>query len=229
MPTLSKILLSLLLFAGATFAAFWSGIVPQTLSPLGPLSVDKRDQWFVDLRLAALRKDPTLCRSILKQPYVSAIPVADNPPENGCGWANSFGFSAIGGARISVRLLTCEMAAALLLWARDELQPAAMAIFGYPVAKIDHLGTYSCRKIEGKDRLSEHASANAIDISGFTLRDGRKISVLHHWRSARLEAMFLRRVHRAACRYFRVTLGPAYNEAHADHFHFDRSLFWSCR
>ncbi|MGH6866953.1 MAG: extensin family protein [Methyloceanibacter sp.] len=229
MPTLSKILLSLLFFAGATFAAFWSGIVPQALSPLSPLSLDKGDQWFVDLRLAALRRDPTLCRSILKQPYVNAIPVADNPPENGCGWANSFEFSEIGGARISVRPLTCEMAAALALWARYELQPAAMAIFGHPVVKIDHLGTYSCRNIEGKNRRSEHASADAIDISDFTLRDGRKISVLHHWRSARLEATFLRRIQRAACRYFRVTLGPEYNAAHADHLHFDRSVFWSCR
>jgi hypothetical protein len=227
--TLSKILLIFLLLGAAIFAAFWFGVVPQTFSPLSPLSLDKRDQWFVDLRLAALRRDPTLCRAILKQPYVNAIPVADKPPENGCGWANSFGFSEVGGARVSVQPLTCEMVAALALWTRYELQPAAMAIFGHPVAKVDHLGTYSCRNIEGKNRRSEHASANAIDISGFTLLDGRKISVFHHWRSTRSEAKFLRRVQRAACRYFRVTLGPEYNAAHADHFHFDRSAFWSCR
>ena len=229
MPIFSKILVSLLLFAGAIFAALWFGIVPQTLSPLSPLSLDKRDQWFVDLKLAVLRRDPKLCQSILKQPYVNAIPVADNSPENGCGWANSFRFSEIGDAQINVLPLTCEMTAALSLWARYELQPAAIAIFGYPVAKIHHLGTYSCRHIEGKNRRSEHASANAIDISGFTLRDGRKISVLHHWQGRRSEAKFLRRVQRAACRYFRVTLGPEYNAAHVDHFHFDRSLFWSCR
>lgn len=229
MSTLSKILLSLPLYAGAIFAAFWFGIVPQTFSPLSPLSLDERDQWFVDLKLAALRRDPALCQSLLKQPFVNAVPVADNPPENGCGWANSFAFSEIADARMSVMPLTCEMTAALSLWARYELQPAAMALFGNPVVKIDHLGTYSCRNIEGKNRRSEHASANAIDISGFTLRDGRKISVLYHWQGARLESQFLRRVHRAACRYFRVTLGPDYNPAHADHFHFDRSFFWSCR
>jgi hypothetical protein len=222
-------LLMFLLSGAAILTAFWFGVVPQKFSPLSPLTLDKRNQWFVDLKLAALRREPTVCRSILKQPYVNAMQVADKPAVNGCGWSNSVGFSEIGGARIGVRPLTCEMAAALSLWVRYELQPGALAMFGHPIVKIDHLGTYSCRNIEGKDRRSEHASANAIDISGFTLRDGRKISILHHWQSVRPEAMFLRRVQRAACRYFRVTLGPEYNAAHADHFHLDRSDFWSCR
>ena len=91
------------------------------------------------------------------------------------------------------------------------------------------MGTYRCRNIEGKSRPSEHASANAIDISGFTLKDGRKISVLHHWRDNGPEAKFLRGARVAACRYFRATLGPNYNTAHADHFHFDRGVFWACK
>jgi hypothetical protein len=229
LATLSKILLTFLLSAAAIFAAFWLAIVPQTFSPLRPLSLEERDQWFVDFKLAALRRDPATCKSVLKQPYVDATPIADNPPKNDCGWTNSVRFSEIDGANISVQPLTCEMAAALTLWVTQELQPAAMAMFGNPVARIDHIGTYSCRNIAGKNRRSEHASANAIDISGFTLRDGRKISVLHHWQGVRSEAKFLRRVQLAACRYFRVTLGPEFNPAHADHFHFDRGVFWTCR
>ena len=229
MATLSKILLAFLLSGAAISAALWLGIVPQALSPLSPLSLQDRDQWFVDLKLAALRRDPALCRSVLKQPYIDATPIADNPPKNGCGWINSVRFSNVGGANLNVKPLTCEMAAALTLWVRQELQPAALALFGSPVARIDHMGTYSCRNIEGKNRRSEHALANAIDISGFTLRDGRKISVLHHWQGARSEAKFLRQVQGKACSYFRVTLGPKYDPAHAEHFHFDRGIFWSCK
>ena len=43
-----------------------------------------------------------------------------------------------------------------------------------------------------------------------------------HWRGDGAEARFLKAVHGRACRYFRVVLGPDYNEAHRDHFHLDR-------
>jgi hypothetical protein len=53
---LSKLMLLFLLLAAAIFAAFWFGVVPQRFSPLSPLSLEKRDQWFVDWKLAALRR-----------------------------------------------------------------------------------------------------------------------------------------------------------------------------
>ena len=43
------------------------------------------------------------------------------------------------------------------------------------------------------------------------------------------EARFLRAVHEGACDYFDVVLGPDYNRAHADHFHFDRGAYRACR
>jgi hypothetical protein len=69
------------------------------------LSFEKRDQWFVDWKLAARRRDPTLCQSLLKQPYIDATP--DNPPKNGCGWVNSVKFSEIGHAKMSVQPPIC--------------------------------------------------------------------------------------------------------------------------
>lgn len=35
------------------------------------------------------------------------------------------------------------------------------------------------------------------------------------------EMLFLKRVHKEACKYFGTVLGPEANEAHRDHFHFD--------
>jgi hypothetical protein len=226
---LAKIALGLLLLIGAALTALWMGLLPNRLSPLDPLSLAKGDQWFVDAKLAALRFDSALCRAVLEQRYVDVTFTPDRAISEGCGWTNSVRFSQIGGARMHVHPLTCAMTAALALWVKHEVQPAATSILGSPVAKIDHMGSYSCRNVEGRQSRSQHATANAIDISGFALKDGRKISVFRHWQSKNAESKFLQRVHRGACRYFRLSLSPAYNTAHADHFHFDRGFFWTCR
>ncbi|MDX2259136.1 MAG: hypothetical protein NW205_09515, partial [Hyphomicrobiaceae bacterium] len=58
--TLARLLLVALLLA-SVFAAFWFGVVPQRMSPFAPLTLDQPAQWFVDPKLAALRRDPALC------------------------------------------------------------------------------------------------------------------------------------------------------------------------
>ena len=76
---------------------------------------------------------------------------------------------------------------------------------------------------------SQHATANAIDIAGFTLDGGRVIKVLKDWKGDGPGARFLHDVHASACRYFRAALSPEFNEAHASHLHLDRGLYRSCR
>jgi hypothetical protein len=225
---LSGLLTVLVLLGLGGVAALWAGLVPKEISPLAPLSLEQRDQWFVDFKLAGLRRDPEACISVLDPSHIDASPVPDRPIEEGCGWTNAVGFSQVGGARLNANPLTCEMAAGVALWVMHEVQPAARAAFGQNVASIEEMGTYSCRDIAGRGRRSAHATANAIDISAFRLEDGRRISVLRHWKGEGAEADFLRRVYDRACRYFRVTLGPDYDAAHADHFHFDRSGVWAC-
>ena len=63
--------------------------------------------------------------------------------------------------------LACPLAAALLLWQREFLQPAAQRHLGSPVASISHYGSYACRRLYGRDSgpWSEHATANALDIA----------------------------------------------------------------
>jgi hypothetical protein len=141
--------------------------------------------------------------------------------------------SLVGGARLPVDPLSCEMAAALALWAEHAVQPAARNILGSPVASIENFGSYSCRTIIGNAQMrrvmSEHASANALDISSFALEDGRKISVSRHWKGEGPEARFLREVHAWGCSIFRVALSPDYNVEHRDHFHFDRGVWSRCK
>jgi len=119
--------------------------------------------------------------------------------------------------------MTCPLASSFTDWARYAVAPAAKQYLGSPVIKIETMGTFNCRVVNGgrSGRLSEHAFANAVDVSAFVLRDGRRISVLNGWRGSPEERAFLRRLHQSACKRFGTVLGPDYNAAHANHFHFD--------
>ena len=221
------------LIAVVLFGSLRFGLIPQRFSPFAPLSLRDPPRYFLDARLSVLRRDPALCQSVLTTPHIDASAVADQPVKDGCGWSNAVKFSTVGGARIGVSPLTCEMAAALALWIEQDVQPLAQELFGQSVVRLGDMGSYGCRNIVGnplwRNVRSQHASANAIDISGFTLADGHQISILKDWSAAGAASIFLKEAHKRACRYFRVTLGPEYNEAHKNHFHFDRGAFSRCK
>jgi hypothetical protein len=121
--------------------------------------------------------------------------------------------------------LACPLAAALASWEWDVVQPAAVRAFGTTVARIDHYGSYACRRIYGRASggWSEHARAAAIDIAGFRLADGRRITVAADWKGQGAEARFLHEVRDGACRLFGTILSPDYNAAHRDHLHLDEA------
>lgn len=201
--------------------------------PLPAVDLAQAHAWFIDWRLAALRDRPDLCRRVLVLPYIEASAIPDRPLKDGCGWSNSVRVTAAGGAHAGFDKLTCESAAALALWLEHEVQPLARQYLGQHVASIQSLGGYACRNIVG-NRLwetmrSQHAVANAMDIEAFKLADGRRISVRKDWNGSGAEGAFLKAVHRGACRYFHVVLGPNYNGAHRDHFHLDRGFFHQCK
>ena len=126
-------------------------------------------------------------------------------------------------------IMQCPLAVRYVIWDRQVLQPQAQAAFGSRVTKINQVGTYACRRIYGQTDVSakpsEHARANALDIGGMTLADGRTVSVLADWDGtgpAGAEGQsFLMRIRQGACRVFSTVLTPDYNEAHRDHLHLD--------
>ncbi len=209
------------------------GYVPASVSPLPELDLSVPRPWFLDWRLAGLRNDRDSCRRVLREPHATALQLPEIAHKDGCGVANGVRVMRLGTVRVVADRLSCEMAAALALWLEHEVQPIAIERLGQRVTGITHLGTYACRNIVGSGMMtsfrSEHATANAIDISAFVLADGRSISVRQHWRSGIREQAFLREVHARACRYFRVALGPEFNVQHADHFHLDRGPLLSCK
>ncbi|MGE0741803.1 MAG: extensin family protein [Hyphomonadaceae bacterium] len=183
-------------------------------------------------RIADFKTDGGACRAALVGAGFEIAPVSDVREGRGCGYRGAIELTRSVHAYSQPVATTCAAAAALALWERDVVAPAAERHLGQAVARIELAGpAYSCRAIAGRrdGRLSEHASANAIDIGGFTLADGGVISVERGWRGAARERAFLRAVRDGACDYFAAVLSPDYNRAHRDHLHFDLGRDDMCR
>ncbi|RYD48427.1 MAG: extensin family protein, partial [Sphingomonadales bacterium] len=126
-----------------------------------------------------------------------------------------------------LKSMRCELARSFTAWVRFAVAPAAKQILGSELVKVETFGTYSCRGIIGGSaassaKMSEHGLGNAVDVSGFVLRDGRRITVERGWRSEDPEIRdFLKTLHNSACRRFRTVLSPDYNAAHYNHLHLD--------
>jgi hypothetical protein len=117
----------------------------------------------------------------------------------------------------------CQMASALPGWA-ETVDGYASSVLESELAAIDTGTSYMCRAVVGGEtgRMSEHGFANAVDVTGFTLVDGRSIGVEGNWLpAADPEGRLLRLAHDAACGDFTTVLGPEANAEHHDHLHLD--------
>lgn len=126
-------------------------------------------------------------------------------------------------------LMNCRTAKAVDRWVDGGLKPAVGSFRG-GVAEIAVAAHYSCRTRNNQPgaKVSEHGKGNAIDISGFRMKDGSRITVLHDWGRGKAGKV-LRDMHRRACGPFGVTLGPEADKYHRDHFHYDTSTYSYCR
>jgi hypothetical protein len=184
---------------------------------------------FTTRKLARLRRDTPLCRALLDEAHVAHVTLPPRNEAGQCGYADGIRLGAdrpdAPAYRPASLGTSCAVAAALVIWEREIVQPAARDIYGTRVASIDHFGSYSCRRLYGRASggWSEHATANAVDIAGFRLADGRRITVARDWQGDARDARFLHAVRDGACRLFATTLSPDYNAAHRDHFHLDQA------
>jgi hypothetical protein len=153
----------------------------------------------------------------------------DRTFSGGCSALGAVQLRDIGVPVTGITAMTCPLAHAFTQWVQSDLQVPAMGEFGSAVVKVETMGTYSCRPIAGTGRLSEHGSANAVDVAAFVLADGRRVSVLDGWNGDASEARFLKSVRASACRRFNTVLSPDYNADHRDHFHFDMGRGPFCR
>ncbi|WP_419809937.1 extensin family protein [Sphingomonas sp.] len=177
--------------------------------------------------LVALGRKPDECRALLDRAGIRYARLEPRLEGAACGWGD--GMKLTDGGALGITLvpdappLTCPVAAGLAMWEWSIVQPAAQRYLGTSVVGFDQLGTYNCRRIAGSASWSEHATANAIDIAGFRLADGRRLTILADWPGKGPEAMFLRQVRTGACKVYATVLSPDYNAAHRDHLHLDQA------
>ena len=220
------LLLALLGFAGMLLYGF-ARSNPEDL-PWTELDLAQPVGAFTGRKLTALAGEGAQCRELLGRAGVRFNALPPRSAGVQCGYEDAVRFARGGALEIGYRPnnlgTSCPVAAALALWEWHVVQPAALEHFGQRVTVIDHFGSYSCRRLYGRSEggWSEHATANAVDIAGFRLQDGTRITVVGDWNDAGKSA-FLREVRDGACDLFATVLSPDYNEAHRDHFHFDQA------
>lgn len=204
--------------------AEWNPIIPLDVAdPVTPLT-----KWKLTRALAARGT----CLAALETGAQAQV-LPDFTASDQCHIRPQVSLANVGLAAMQPIKTRCQTALRIAMWERHGIQPAAQEHLGQGVRQITHFSSYNCREIRtgrgSTGRISTHATADAIDVSGFVLVGGARISLLDDWDGAQDRAAFLRAVRDSACDWFRVTLGPDYNALHADHFHLQHTGWGLCR
>jgi hypothetical protein len=167
---------------------------------------------------------PSACRLAL----TDAVAIAPSiPPVRGpgaCGGDDLVRLEAVvlsDKRRVAVKpaaILRCRMAAAIADWVRVDVVPLAAGL-GTTVSELDNFDSFECRgrnRVAGA-KLSEHGRANALDVRGVKLANGRMLSLTDRNapRDVREKAMA------SVCARFTTVLGPGSDGYHEDHIHLD--------
>ena len=99
-----------------------------------------------------------------------------------CGDAAPVKVIALGEPSVTLKpaiTSNCGLTAAVDLWVKEVLQPAAKEMLGSTVVSMEGTSSYVCRNRNGAPLgpISEHAFANAFDVASFRLADGRILDV----------------------------------------------------
>ncbi len=203
------------------------GAVPDNRTSSRPTASQATVPSQTSLGVSSRSAEDRLCFADLGQSGARFSALPDRHIAPGCHQLGTVQIAQLSGDAGTIAItnlgpLACSTAQTLSAWTRYGVDRAARRYLGSPIARIETMGSYSCRTVAGTARLSAHSRAEAVDISAFVLEDGRRISVQHGWSGGSdAEREFLRVIHRSACKRFGTVLGPDYNSAHRDHFHFE--------
>lgn len=216
-------------------AAGWWGLqqLPPQYNPFAPLTLDEPPTALTRYKLRELANQPQACAALLEKArergLISWRAQADTTGT--CPLKNVVRVERFGGVRLSSSFLaSCPLAvrSAMFLY---HGAPQVQRIQGSALVQIDHVGSYACRNIyhRPQGRLSEHATADAWDISGFSFANGQRITVEKGWRTPGKPSQAVKALFQASCAFYGNALGPEYNAAHASHFHLGVRGFGLCR
>lgn len=208
--------------------------LPPQWNPFTPLSVTDPQGWMMRYKLQRLSHDPAACMAVMQrasqQGWVEfrAVPAL----QGDCPIEQPLRVSGFGEVTLSSSFLaSCPMAVSSTIYVVNSTHALQQAGINSPIRRISHVGSYACRNIYHRQqgRLSEHATADAWDVTGFQLADGRWLQVAKNWHQPEDAAAGLRALWQNGCATFGNALGPDYNAAHAGHFHLGMRGAGYCR
>ncbi|MEO1640326.1 MAG: extensin family protein [Pseudomonadota bacterium] len=223
---------ALLAFGGYQAVVHPDTPLPPQWNPTEPLVISDPVTPLTGWKLNRAVADPATCLATLEG-FATLIPLDPLEENDQCFISDRVDLQRVGQSLLAPVETRCAIALRMAMWERHSVQPAAREFFGTDVARIQHIGSYNCRRLRTPDgpsaRMSTHATADAIDITGFDLVDGTRLRLIEDWGFGDSRAAFLRAVRDGACDYFSLTLSPDYNRLHADHFHLQSRGWGLCR
>lgn len=167
---------------------------------------------------------PSACRLALTDDIAVAPSIPDITGPGECGGVDLVRLEAVvlrDLTRVPLKpaaTLRCEMASAVASWVRDDVTTLAGELGSVPAA-LDNFDSFDCRgrnRVSGA-KVSEHGHANALDVRGFSLRNGVAINLTD--RAAARDSR--EKVMQSLCARFSTVLGPGSDGYHEDHIHLD--------
>jgi hypothetical protein len=157
-----------------------AGEMPTPPEVIPDLPGDKPTVAWTDAEVAAAK---AACAKQLSGVVLDYEPLA--PIKDGiCGAPAPILVSSIGAVAITPpATMRCALAVKLDGWLKSRVQPKAKSDLGSAVVTIRNATSYSCRNRYGgaNTPISEHALANALDISEFVLASGERVTVIESW------------------------------------------------
>ncbi len=153
---------------------------PASKPALPPLPGDQKSVPWTDEQIAAARAACDHALAGLKIEYTQLAPIRKGE----CGAPAPILVKAIDGIAINPpATMRCPLAAALHRWFTKVVQPEAEVNLGARVVQVHNAASYDCRNRYGKrvGKISQHALANAIDISAYELSTGKEIVQAQSW------------------------------------------------
>ncbi len=207
--------------------------LPPQFNPFTPLAVTDPPGWMTRLKMKRLAHDPAACLDVMRRArQAGLVSFRERPPVTGaCPLDSPLRISTFGPVSLSSSFLaSCPMAVASTMYvlrSREEMIQQQQS----PLVRISHVGSYACRNIyhRAEGRLSEHATADAWDVTGFQLANGQRLEVGKNWRQPAEKAQLLHSLWQTGCQIYGNALGPDYNAAHASHFHLGMRGAGYCR
>ena len=160
---------------------------------------------YNELRPNLIQGGGQQCLSAMSTAGIEFVSLGDVRDKN-CLIKNAIRIKTLPNTKLSSPLtLNCRTASKLINWL-DEIE----------AKRIDHMGTYNCRKMRGSPIMSEHSFGTAIDIARIN-----EASIKKHWDNGGVEGNYLHRAAKSAYSHFSNVITPDDNALHHDHFHLD--------